>query len=580
MVLEREAGEHFLRSKQATFPGKALAEMFEMKEGALGEEVARNILHIDGDDHRRLRNLVNPAFTPRAADRWRPVMRDFIAGLFEPIADAGGCEAVAALTKPYPAMTIATVVGAPTEDAERLADWSRWIQLQFDGRPWPSTGPRSSERARSSTPTSTCSSPSKRAEPGDDLLSTLIAARDGDDRLDDAELRNLVLNVLVGGVDTTQSQLAHALRLFAAHPDQWELLGARARARRERRLRGDPGGAGDPVHRADRRRGDQVPRRRLPRGHDRLRLRPPGQPRRGRRRSRPSTSPARTRASARSPSVPGSITASAPTSPAPSSGEALAYLARGCPASSSTGEPAYESVHGIYGLDRAAGALDVLSNAIGDLLPSALAVALSPIPIVAVILVLGAPRARTAGPAFALGWIAGLLAVSVIVVLVVGAGSDPDASDPGLNWFKIAIGVLFLAMAARQWRKRPGPGEEPEAPSWMATIETVTPGRAAVLGGALSGVNPKNLALTLTAAASIAEAGLDTADTAIAVAVFVVLGSLTVAGAVLFYLVDADRAARPLAAVRQFMFANNAVIMMVVLLLLGAKLLGDGLAVL
>ena len=222
----------------------------------------------------------------------------------------------------------------------------------------------------------------------------------------------------------------------------------------------------------------------------------------------------------------------------------------------------------------------MLSNTIGDLLPSALAVALSPIPIVAVILVLGAPRARAAGPAFALGWIAGLLAVSVIVVLVVGAGSDPDDSDPGLNWFKIAIGILFLVMAARQWRKRPGPGEQPEAPSWMATIETVTPGRAAVLGGALSGVNPKNLALTLTAAASIAEAGLDTTDTAIAVAAFVVLGSITVAGAVLFYLVDADRAARPLAAVREFMFENNAVIMMVVLLILGAKLLGDGLAVL
>ena len=99
-------------------------------------------------------------------------------------------------------------------------------------------------------------------------------------------------------------------------------------------------------------------------------------------------------------------------------------------------------------------------------------------------------------------------------------------------------------------------------------------------GAALSGANPKNLALTLAAAASIAEAGLDPGDTAIAVAVFIALGSVTVAGSVLFYLIDADRAARPLAAVKQFMSDNNAVIMMVVLLLLGAKLLGDGLAVL
>jgi len=201
----------------------------------------------------------------------------------------------------------------------------------------------------------------------------------------------------------------------------------------------------------------------------------------------------------------------------------------------------------------------VLDDAIGGLLPAAVAVALSPIPIVAVVVVLGAPRARTAGPAFALGWIAGLLAVSVVVVLLV-------------------IGIVFLLMAAKQWTKRPRPGREPEVPGWMATIDSATPPRAALLGMALSGANPKNLALTLTAAASIAEAGLHTTDTAIAVAAFTALGSITVAGSVLFYLLAGDRAARPLAAVKQFMADNNAVIMMVVLLLLGAKLLGDGLA--
>jgi Sap, sulfolipid-1-addressing protein len=113
----------------------------------------------------------------------------------------------------------------------------------------------------------------------------------------------------------------------------------------------------------------------------------------------------------------------------------------------------------------------------------------------------------------------------------------------------------------------------------MASIDTATPSKAAVLGAALSGANPKNLALTL-AAASIAEAGLDQADKAIAIAVFVALGSITVAGAVLVYLVDAERVAPALDAIRRFMSENNAVIMMVVLLIIGAKLLGDGLAVL
>jgi threonine/homoserine/homoserine lactone efflux protein len=219
----------------------------------------------------------------------------------------------------------------------------------------------------------------------------------------------------------------------------------------------------------------------------------------------------------------------------------------------------------------------VLGDAIGNLLPSALAVALTPIPIVAVVLVLGAPNARTAGPSFAAGWIAGLVFVSIVVVLLVGTGDDPDSDDPGLNWFKVAIGVLFLLMAARQWTKRPAQGEEPPTPGWMTGIEGATPRKALLLGATFAGANPKNLALTVAASASIAEAGLDHADQAIAVVVFIALASVTVAGPVLFSLLDADRAARPLAAVKQFMADNDAVIKMVVLLLLGAAILGDGL---
>ena len=224
--------------------------------------------------------------------------------------------------------------------------------------------------------------------------------------------------------------------------------------------------------------------------------------------------------------------------------------------------------------------MSLLIDVIGDLLPSALAVALSPVPIIAVVLALGAPNARTAGPAFALGWIAGLVAVSAIVVLVLGSGSDPDLDDPGVDWLKIAIGILFLALASGQWKKRPREDQALEMPRWMASFDNPTPRSAMLLGVALSGANPKNLALTLAAAATIAEAGLDNAEMVIALVVFIALGSAAVAGPVVFYLVDAERAARPLAAIRRYMSENNAVITTVVLLLLGAKLLGDGLAIL
>ncbi len=220
VVLEREAASFFLRTKQAAFPGKEIAEVFEIGDGPLREQIDRNILHLGGDDHRRLRNLVNPAFTARAADRWRGAMCGFIEELAQP----GPQDFVATVCKPYPALTIATVMGAPREDAPRLAEWSNWIQRQFDG-PTLMTERDRIERA--------CAElydylhellARKRAAPSDDLISTLIAEERDGDRLSDVELVNLVLNVLVGGVDTTQSQLAHIVRLLAEHPDQYALV--------------------------------------------------------------------------------------------------------------------------------------------------------------------------------------------------------------------------------------------------------------------------------------------------------------------------------------------------------------------
>jgi cytochrome P450 len=226
IVLDREAGSFFLRSKQCSFPGLKIAELFGIEDGPLHEEIVRNILHVNATDHRRLRSLVNPAFTPRAAERWRPAMRRFIAELHDGVAADGRCEFVEAFAKPYPSLTIATVMGAALGDAPRLHEWSNWIQRQFDG-PSLMTERERIERAVAEFYDYAGDLLARRREdPGDDLISTLIAARFEGDKLSDAELVNLVLNVLVGGVDTTQSQLAQGIRLFAEHPDQWDRMRA------------------------------------------------------------------------------------------------------------------------------------------------------------------------------------------------------------------------------------------------------------------------------------------------------------------------------------------------------------------
>jgi cytochrome P450 len=226
LTLDAEAGEFFLRSRDAKFPGQTIAELYGIESGPLREEIDRNILHLDGAVHQRLRSLLNPFFTPKAADRWRPLMRELLAGLFADIADRGSCEFVESIAKPYPSMTIASVMGAPLSDAPKLHEWSAWIQRQFDGPALIVERARIEQAVEEFYAWCHQLVARRRQDRGDDLVSSLIAAAEAGERLSDVELINLVLNVLIGGVDTTQSQLAHALRLFAGHPEQWQLLAA------------------------------------------------------------------------------------------------------------------------------------------------------------------------------------------------------------------------------------------------------------------------------------------------------------------------------------------------------------------
>jgi cytochrome P450 len=226
VVLDRESGEFFLRARQTAFPGREIADLFGVTGGRLREMIDANILNQTGDRHRRLRGLVSPAFTPRAADWWRPAMRGFLAGLWQDLGGAADCEFVAAFAKPYPSLTIAAVLGAPAGDAPQLHEWSSWVQRQFDIRALGSEPDRIRiERAvQELYDYVEALLEKRRSEPSDDLISKLLAAEAEGDRLSHAECVNLVLDVVAGGVDTTQAQLSHALRLFASHPEQWAAL--------------------------------------------------------------------------------------------------------------------------------------------------------------------------------------------------------------------------------------------------------------------------------------------------------------------------------------------------------------------
>ena len=220
-----------------------------------------------------------------------------------------------------------------------------------------------------------------------------------------------------------------------------------------------------------------------------------------------------------------------------------------------------------------------MGNAVGDILPLALAVIVSPIPNVAMILILFSPKARTNGPAFLAGWIAGLALVGILVIVLsasVGLGSGGGGSSIVGPLLKILLGLALLWLAYRSFRKRPRSGEQPSLPGWMRAIDSATP--AKILGIAvLLSVNPKNLLFTAAAAVTIAQEGLSSAGAAFALAVFVVSASLGIAILLALYFLGGAPARARLDRLRVWLNANNATVMAVLLLVLGVVLLGQGL---
>jgi hypothetical protein len=221
-----------------------------------------------------------------------------------------------------------------------------------------------------------------------------------------------------------------------------------------------------------------------------------------------------------------------------------------------------------------------MGQAIGGSLALAIGVALSPVPIIAVVLMLTTRRAKVNGPLFVLGWLAGLAAVGAIVLSIAGPAGASSSGSPAtwVSWVKVALGLLLLLVAWRQFRGRPGDGARAALPKWMARIDDIRPLAACGLAALLAGGNPKNLLLAVGGAASIAQTGISGGQQAIAYLVFALVGTLGVGIPVGIYFVLGPRADKLLAGLKDWLGEHNAVIMSVLCLVIGAKLIGDAIS--
>jgi hypothetical protein len=218
-------------------------------------------------------------------------------------------------------------------------------------------------------------------------------------------------------------------------------------------------------------------------------------------------------------------------------------------------------------------------SALGDVLPEAFGIAISPLPIVLVILMLVSARARVTGPSFFAGWVLGVTVVVGIGFLLAegaDAATDADASD-GVLVGKVLFGLFFLAMAVKQWRGRPQPGDQPTTPKLFATVDTLGAGKAVGLGFVFCVANPKNLPLALSAGAGIARAGVTGTDGLITILLFAMVAAASVAAPVIVYFAFGDRSDAILQSWKVWLITNNSTVMVVLFSVLGAKLLGDGL---
>ncbi len=212
-----------LRDKRWHSAAALAAEAFGVNDPRLKERRRESILSAEGDVHTRLRRLVAPSFSPRAADRLRPFMREVMNTLIDPVAKNGKCDLATDICDPYPIPIICELLGAPKKDWQLFSRWAEDVLRIFNATASEELDVIFKAQDELGAYTRQLIA-ERRSRPADDLITSLIAAEEAGDKLDEAELEMMVEAVIVGGTDTTRNQLGCSIALFAEHPEQWKLL--------------------------------------------------------------------------------------------------------------------------------------------------------------------------------------------------------------------------------------------------------------------------------------------------------------------------------------------------------------------
>jgi len=221
-----------------------------------------------------------------------------------------------------------------------------------------------------------------------------------------------------------------------------------------------------------------------------------------------------------------------------------------------------------------------MNGVLGAILPLAIAVTISPIPIIAEILLLFTDKPVPNAGAYLVGFIVGVGGVLGILVAVAGSINLSSGSEPskGAASVQLVLGLLLFLASVRKFRGRPKPGEEAAMPKWMNGIAKFAPGRSLAVGAGLGAFNPKNVVVGVAAAVAIASASLSTGQDIVAVVVYVVVAALGVAAPLVVMLALGSRATGILDSWKAWLAQNNSAVMAVLFLVFAVVLIGKGIA--
>ncbi|MFC4507633.1 MULTISPECIES: cytochrome P450 [Streptomyces] len=227
LVLRYAEAQELVRDGRLTHNGTGFMEQNGITGGPIWDWFVPALVNHDGASHRRMRGLVNKAFTPRMVEGLRPLIRDTSRRLAAELAQRAEVDFFDEFADALPLVVMTELLGVPAEDFPVFRSWSSDIGLVFSLALGGDIPARVEAAVTGLYGYVDALMTDKARAPGDDLISALVAAQRAEGTVTLEELRNLVVTMVFAAHDTTRLQLANAMVTFSEHPDQWALLGGR-----------------------------------------------------------------------------------------------------------------------------------------------------------------------------------------------------------------------------------------------------------------------------------------------------------------------------------------------------------------